>query len=165
MCGIVRRLTKMKSASVSLSKLKRFSHATLNPSVSSQSRVVYMLCQEGKKRSECFHLYIFVYHNCNRKQDNTLRRHKSHKNSDTRTAVKNRYFLKEMCFIHIVGVIIPSTLHHPRRTKVRENCLLRANNVPANSFRRNWKPYLCTESRVGTRVCKHRTLHALKIGI
>ena len=164
MCGIVRRLTNM-SASVFLSKLKRFSHATLNPGVSCQSRVVYMLCQGGKKRSECFHLYIFVYHNCNRKQDNTLRRHKSHKNSDTRTAVKNRYFLKEMCFIHIVGVIIPSTLHHPRRTKVRENCLLRANNVPANSFRRNWKPYLCTESRVGTRVCKHRTLHALKIGI
>ena len=137
MCGIVRRLTNI-SASVFLSKLKRFSHATLNPFVSCQSRVVYMLCQGGKKRSECFHLYIFVYHNCNRKQDNTLRRHKSQKNSDTRTTVKNHYFLKEMCFIYIFGAIILSTLHHPSRTKVRENSLLRANNVP-NRFRRNWK--------------------------
>ena len=62
--------------------------------VSSQPRVVYMLCQGGKKRSECFHLFIFVYHNYNRKQDNTLRGHKSQKNSDTRTTDKNRYFLK-----------------------------------------------------------------------
>ena len=63
-----------------------------------------MFCHEEKKRSESFHLYIFVYQYCNRKRDNTLRRYHS---------PKNPLFFNRIVFYISLEEWKLSTLHQP----------------------------------------------------